>query len=149
MRKSTTVTVTLLAGLMLTSCCIGMGGCGRSPSPDRAWYDANGNRIQEKWKTDAGGNKLLDQQGRPVPDPHVPYDSYHRPWVYENGAWVPLPVPTTSHSSSRSSGSWWGRSGYRTFSSGGSSSPSPSHSSTPSSISRGGFGSTGSGSVSS
>jgi hypothetical protein len=151
MRKSTSVTVTLLAGLVLTSCCISMSGCGRSPSPDRTWYDASGNRIQEKWKTDAGGNKLLDEQGRPIPDPHVPYDSHHRPWVYENGAWVPLPVPVSTRSSSSSRRSWfWGGSGsgYRSFSSGGSSS-SPSHSSTPSSISRGGFGSTGSGSVSS
>lgn len=147
MRKSSSVTVTLLAGLMLTSCCVSMAGCGRSPSPDRNWYDSAGNRIVEKWKTDTAGNKLLDDKGQPIPDPHVPYDSYRRPWVYEGGAWVPLPVPVTSRSSLyRSGSSWWGGSGYRTFSSGGSSS-SPSRTSTPSSISRGGFGSTGSGSV--
>jgi hypothetical protein len=142
MRKSSSVTVTLLAGLMLTSCCVGMNGCGRAPLRDRNWYDQAGNRIEEKWKADAAGNKLLDDKGRPIPDPHVPYDRYHRPWVY-SGAWVPLPPPAGSRSYSRSGSSWWGGSGYRGFSSGGSSSPSHSPGS---SISRGGFGSTGHGS---
>jgi hypothetical protein len=147
MRKSTSVTVTLLAGLMLTSCCVSMGGCGRA-SPDRHWYDEAGNRVEEKWKTDAGGNKLLDDKGRPIPDPHVPYDRYRRPWVYDGTAWVPLPPPAGSRTYHRSGSSWWAGSGsgYRGFSSGGTS--SPSHTS-GSSISRGGFGSTGSGSVSS
>jgi hypothetical protein len=144
MRKSSSITVTILAGLMLTGCCLNTAGCGRSPSADRTWYDANGNAIPERWKTDAAGNRVLDAQGRPIPDPHVPYDRHRRPWIYENGAWVPLPVPMSSGSSHRTSRSWWGGSGYRSFSSGGSSSPSPSHSS--SSIGRGGFGSTGSGS---
>lgn len=151
MRRSRTITLTVLTGLMLTACCITMPGCGRgSSAPDHTWYDASGNRIQERWKLDANGNKVLDAQGRPIPDPHVPYDRHHRPWVFVNGAWAPLAPPAGSYSRSRSSTWLWGGSGARTTTSGGGGSSSPSRtSSSPSSISRGGFGSTGSGSSSS
>jgi uncharacterized membrane protein YgcG len=148
MRKSQSITITVLAGLMLTACCVSMSGWGRHREPDHTWYDANGNRIAEKWKTDAGGHKLLDAQGRPIPDPHVPYDRYHRPWVFVNGVWAPLQPPDDSSGSSSSTSHsyyprpwfFWGGSGYRSFGSGSSRS-----SSSPSSISRGGFGSTGHG----
>jgi hypothetical protein len=151
MRSSRTITVTLLSALMLSSCCYGMRHRGR----DNTWYDASGNAIAERYKTDAQGNLLRDIEGRPIPDPDVPRDRWGRPWVFVSGAWQPLAPLTGSSSSSssyRSSGISWfgGGSGYRSFSSpsgssfGGSSSPS-----SPSSISRGGFGSTGTGSVSS
>jgi hypothetical protein len=155
MRKSRAITITLLSTLMLTACCVSMSGCrgGGHAAPDHTWYDSTGNRIEERWKTDEHGNKLLDAEGRPIPDPHVPYDPYHRPWVFTNGVWAPLPPPAGSSTSHRSSsGSWlWGGSGYRSTSSGpsyrsttgGSVSPSHSSSSGSSSISRGGFGSTG------
>ena len=163
MRKSRSITLTVLAGLMLTGCCLTSYGCGGRrppPPPDHSWYDAHGNRIEQRWKTDEHGKPAVDEQGRPIPDPHVPYDNYGRPWVYTNGAWAPLPVPVTA---SRSSSGWWlwGGSGYRSTGgssyrpSGGSgsstispsrSSASPSSSSSSSSISRGGFGSTGAGS---
>ncbi len=135
MRMSQGITVTLLAGLLLTGCLC--GGCGQR-SRDCAWYNANGHQIEEKWKTDANGKK--------VPDPH-PYDRYGHPWEYDsNGDLVP-PVPPAG-SSYRSSGSsglfFWGGSGYRSTSSGTSyRSGSGSSSSSSSSISRGGFGSTG------
>jgi hypothetical protein len=152
MRRSRAITLTVLAGLMLTACCITLPGCGRrsASAPDHTWYDANGNAIPEKWKTDQQGNRLLDEQGRPIPDPHVPYDRYHRPWVFTGGVWAPLPPPAGTTSSSSRTGSWlWGGSGYRSFGSGSGSWSSPSRSSSsPSSISRGGFGSTGSGSSS-
>lgn len=153
MRKSRAITVTLLSALMLTACCVSMSGCGRRPPPppDHTWYDQSGNRIPEKWKTNADGTRALDAGGHPIPDPHVPYDRYHRPWVFINGAWGPQPPPAGSSSSSHRSSSWlWGGSGYRsssggsgyrttggTTSGGGVSAPSGS------SISRGGFGSTG------
>jgi hypothetical protein len=167
MRKSRAITLTVLAGLMLT-CCIAAPSCFHS-EPDRTWYDENGNAIEEKWQTDANGNKMLDAEGRPIPSPHVPYDRHHRPWVFVGGVWGP-PVPpmgtrTSSYSSpSRSSSSWGSSSSYRSFSSGSSSSTSsPSRTSTstpsrsssspstssPSSVSRGGFGTTGAGSSSS
>ena len=148
MRMSRTLTFTILTALMLTACCITMPGCRRGP-PDHTWYDANGNVIAEKWKTDPSGNKLLDDQGRPIPDPHVPYDRYHQQWVFVGGAWVP-PAPPAGSSYSRSRpGLWlWGGSGYRST---GSSSyrPAVGSGSSGSSISRGGFGSTGSSSSSS
>jgi hypothetical protein len=154
MRKSRAITITLLSSLMLTACCVSMSGCGGRSAPDHTWYDASGNRIEERWKTDANGNKVLDAEGRPVPDPHVPYDRYHRPWVYTNGVWAPMPPPAGSSSSTRRSGTGlflWGGSGYRSTSSSpsyrsptGSGSFSPSRSSSSSSsIGRGGFGSTG------
>jgi hypothetical protein len=148
---SRAITVTVLAGVMLTGCCLFSPGCGR-PAPDHAWYDANGNVVEEKWKTDANGNKLLDAEGRPIPDPHVPYDRHQRPWVFTNGVWAPLTPPSWSSSSrSSSSSSWWRGSSYRSSSSSPSYRPalgSPSSSSS-SSISRGGFGTTGLGSSSS
>lgn len=156
MRMSRTITVTLLSAAMLTACCVSMSGCGRRPAaPDHTWYDASGNRVEERWKTDANGNRVLDDAGRPIPDPHVPYDSYHRPWVYGNGVWAPLPPPAGSSSSGSSHrsgpGLWlWGGSGYRSTtsspayrSSGGSSIGGGSSAPSGSSISRGGFGSTG------
>ena len=157
MRKSRAITLTVLSALMLTACCVTMPGCGRGRAgPDHTWYDAQGNRIEERWKTDANGNKLLDKDGRPIPDPHVPYDRYHRPWVFVGGAWAPLAPPAGSSSYSRSRSSSWlfGGSGYRStggssYSPSGGSSPSRSSTSSPSSISRGGFGSTGMGSSSS
>lgn len=148
MRKSRTITLTVLSGLVLTACCVSMAGCGGRAAPDHTWYDANGNRIEERWKTDANGNKLLDAEGRPIPDPHVPYDRYHRPWAFTSGVWAPLPPPAGSSSRSRSSSWLWGGSGYRSTTSGpsyrstGGGSSSPARSAT-SSISRGGFGSTG------
>lgn len=155
MRMSRAITVTLLSAALLTACCVSMSGCGRRAAPDHTWYDASGNPVEQKWKTDANGQQLRDAEGRPIPDPQVPYDRYHRPWVYTNGVWAPLPPPTTSSGSSYRSGSpglWlWGGSGYRTTtsspayrSSGGSSSSSGGTSApSGSSISRGGFGSTG------
>jgi hypothetical protein len=135
------ITLTVLAGLMLTAC-LATGGCGRGRQPDHTWYDSGGNAIAEKWTTDAGGKR--------VPDPH-PYDRYGRQWVYDaDGNLVPLPPPGGY---SRSPGLWlWGGSGYRSYSTGpsyrsgggSSSSPSRSSSSSSSSVSRGGFGSTGS-----
>jgi hypothetical protein len=164
MWKSRAITVTLLSSLMLTACCVSMSGCGSGghAAPDHTWYDANGNRIEERWKTDEHGNRVLDAEGRLIPDPHVPYDPYHRPWVYTSGVWAPLPPPAGSSTAHRSTGLWlWGGSGYRSTSSGpsyrsttGGGSYSPSHSSSSgsssgsSSISRGGFGSTGSSSSS-
>jgi hypothetical protein len=147
MRRSRTITVTLLAGLMLTGCCVFSPGCGHS-QPDHTWYDASGNAIEEKWKTDAGGAKMLDAEGRPIPDPHVPYDRYHRPWVFANGVWAPLPPPSSwsSRSSSSSSSSWWRSPSYRGPSSTSSSYRGAVGSPSPSSIGRGGFGTTGLGS---
>jgi hypothetical protein len=135
MRRSRTITLTVLAGLMLTACCV------RAPfgrrSADHTWYDASGNRIDERWRTDEKGNKALDAQGRPIPEPGVPYDRYHRPWVFTGGAWAPLPPPGGSSTRSRT-GSWlWGGSGYRSGTTG------TSYRSGSSTISRGGFGSTG------
>lgn len=167
MRKSRAITLTVLAGLMLTGCCLTTVGCGgrrHAPPPDHTWYDASGNAIPEKWKADEQGNRVLDANGRPIPDPDVPRDRYGRPWVYENGVWTPPPSPAGAYSSSSSSSSsshsysshpgvWiWGGSGYRSTGGTsyrpaagvGSSSSSASRSSGPSSISRGGFGSTGS-----
>ena len=168
MRKSREITLTVLSGLMLTGCCITSRGCGKRGSstssaqqyepPDRTWYDANGNVIPEKWKTDAQGNRVLDVEGRPIPEPGVPYDRHHRPWAYTNHVWAPLLVPIAYSSLSRSSSWLTGSSGYRssgtttTYRSGtGSGSSSVGSSSPPSgsSISRGGFGSTGSSSSSS
>ncbi len=148
MRASRSITVTLLSALMLSSCCYGVYHRGR----DRTWYDANGNAVVEKYKTDAQGNQLRDAEGRPIPDPDVPRDRYGRPWVFVNGAWQPQAPPAGSSSSSSyrsgsslwfSSGSSGGSSGYRSFSS------SSGSSTGSSSISRGGFGSTGMGSSSS
>lgn len=119
------ITVTLLSGLLLTAC-LTTGGCGRR-SRDYTWYDAAGNVIPEKWK---------DQNGKRVPDPH-PYDRYHHLWVYDSSGNLVPPAPPAG-SGSRSF-LFWGGSGYRTFS--GSSSGSGGSSS---SISRGGFGTSGS-----
>ncbi|MCI0703536.1 MAG: hypothetical protein L0241_20845 [Planctomycetia bacterium] len=143
MRRSSAITVTILGSLLLT-CCLNTGGCGRrsASAPDYNWYDKSGNRIEERWKTDDQGNKLLDDQGRTIPLPHVPYDRDHREWVYQNGAWVPLPPPG-GRSSSRTGGFFFfGGSGYRS----GSGSSVGSGGSSRSSISRGGFGTTGFGS---
>ncbi len=169
MRKSRAITLAVLAGWTLTGCCITSLGCGKRGSstgpryepPDHTWYDADGNKITEKWKTDEQGNRVLDEQGRPIPEPGVPYDRLHRPWVHTNGVWSPLPILIAHSLSSGSRSSSWfsGGSGYRTsgttttYRSGtgsgstsiGSSSAAPSGSS----ISRGGFGSTGSSSSSS
>jgi hypothetical protein len=124
------ITTTLLAGLLLTGCIT--GGC-RSRARDYNWYDSHGNRIEQKWKTDADGKQ--------VPDPH-PYDRYGRPWVYDaNGELVPQSPPAGS--GYRSGGLFlWGGSGYRSTGSG-----TSYRSGSGSSISRGGFGSTGSSSV--
>lgn len=152
MWRSRTITVTLLSALVLTTCCISMSGCGRRqpPPPDHTWYDASGNPVAEKWKTNADGTRMLDANGHPIPDPHVPYDRYHRPWVFVNGAWAPQAPPASSYSSSRSSTWLWGGSGYRSTSSsssyrsvGGGSSSGGTSAPSGSSISRGGFGSTG------
>lgn len=147
MRASRSVTVTLLSALMLSSCCYGMWHRGRAR--DHTWYDARGNVMVEKYKTDAQGVPLRDAAGRTIPDPDVPRDRYGNSWIFVNGAWQPQAPPRSSSSSSsyRSGGSLFGgssssssssSSSYRTFSSSGGSSSSSS-----SSISRGGFGSTG------
>lgn len=122
------ITLTVLSGLVLTAC-VTARGCGRRV--DHTWYDAHGNRIAENWRTDADGKR--------VPDPH-PYDRYGHQWVYDvNGNLVPpAPPPGSSY---RSGGGvfLWGGSGYRSTSSG------TSYRSTSSpSVTRGGFGSTGS-----
>jgi hypothetical protein len=120
------ITVTLLSGLMLTTC-ITSRGCHHAP--DHTWYDAQGHAIAENWKTDASGKR--------IPDPH-PYDRYGRQWVYDaNGVLMPLPPPVGPRYHSTS---WiWGGSGYRSYSSG-----SSSHSSgSSSSVRSGGFGSIG------
>ncbi len=169
MRKSRAITLTVLSGLLLTGCCVVSPGCGRRGSstsgtgqryepPDHTWYDANGNAIPEKWKTDEAGNRVLDAEGRPVPEPHVPYDRHHRPWTYSNGVWAPILIPIatgSSYSSSRSSSWLSGGSGYRSttttpaYRSSSGTGSSSIGSSSSSSISRGGFGSTGSSSSSS
>lgn len=173
MRMSRKITLTLLGGLTLTGC-LAASGCGpaggrpdpaEAPEPpDRTWYDDNGNVIPEKWKTDAQGNRVLDEEGRPIPEPTVPRDRHGRPWVYSNGMWGPLVVLASSphyRSPARSSSFLTGGSGYRSTSttttyrapSGtGSSSFRSAPSSAPasgSSITRGGFGSTGSGAAAS
>lgn len=164
MRKSRAITLTVLTGLTLTGCCLTTLGCGRGGSssgqryepPDRTWYDANGNPIPERWKTDAEGNRALDAEGRPIPEPGVPYDRQHRPWAYTDGAWAPLLVPVMGGSSYRPSrsGAWlFGGSGYRSSNTtpayrSGSGTGSRPVGSSSSSISRGGFGSTGSSSSS-
>lgn len=156
MRASRSVTVTLLSALMLSSCCYGMWHRGRAR--DHTWYDARGNVMVEKYKTDAQGVPLRDSAGRTIPDPDVPRDRYGNSWIFVNGAWQPQAPPGSSSSSSyRSSSSLFSggsssSSGYRTFSSSGGSSSSSSvfgGSSSSSSISRGGFGSTGTGGSSS
>lgn len=166
MRKSRAITLTVLTGLTLTGCCLTSLGCGRRGTsttgpqqyepPDHTWYDAAGNPIPERWKTDERGNRVLDAEGRPIPEPGVPYDRHHRPWAYSGGVWAPILVPIApgpSYSRSSSSGSWiTGGSGYRSMNStpayrSGSGTGTSSVGSSPpagSSISRGGFGSTGS-----
>lgn len=130
------VTTTILAGLLLTSC-ITARGCGGSRARDYTWYDAHGHKISENWTVDSSGKR--------VPDPY-PHDRYGRPWVYdENGNLVPQEPPAGSRHRSGGGGLFfWGGSGYRSGSSGSSYSPGRSGSG-PSSISRGGFGSTGMG----
>lgn len=121
------ITLTVLSGLVLTAC-LTTGGCRRGP--DYAWYDADGNRIAENWKTDATGKR--------VPDPH-PRDRYGNLWVY-NAAGELVPPAPPAGSRWRSGGGWfWGGSGYRS----GGSSTSYRSGSSGSSVSRGGFGSTG------
>jgi hypothetical protein len=154
MRKSRAITLTVLSTLMLTGCCVSMSGCGRRPPPDHTWHDASGNPVPEKWKTDEHGNRLLDANGHPIPEP-FPHDRDGRPWVYDsNSVLVPPPSPTGSYHSRPGMVWLWGGSGYR--STGGSSyrpgvgTSSPGRTSTSSapsgsSISRGGFGSTGMG----
>lgn len=129
MRMSRGITLTVLSGLVLTAC-LTTGGCRRRP--DYTWYDAHRHVIAENWKTDAGGKR--------VPDPH-PYDRYGRLWVYDAAGNLVPPAPPAG-SSYRASPLWfWGGSGYR---SGGSTTSYRSGASTSSSsISRGGFGSTG------
>ena len=178
MRKSRAITLTVLGGLTLSGCCLASLGCGKSEQHDASaepsepvdnnWYDEHGNAVPEKWKTDGNGNRVLDAEGRPIPEPSVPYDRHHRPWVWSNGTWIPLilmsravpgvPYNTPMRSHSSSSSSWLsGGSGYRststttTYRAG---TGTGSHAVTPSapsgsSISRGGFGSTGSSSSSS
>lgn len=131
MRMSSGITVTLLSGLMLTAC-LTSGGCGRR-QPDHTWYDAQGHAISENWKTDATGKQ--------IPDPY-PHDRYGREWVYDsNGLLMPLPPPTgpTYHPAYW----WWGGTGYRSTSSGTSYRSGSPGAPSSSSISRGGFGSTG------
>ncbi|VTR98644.1 unnamed protein product [Gemmata massiliana] len=182
MRMSRTITLKLLGGLTLSGCCLASLGCGQKAQEqhevsteqqdpaDFKWYDEQGKEITEKWKTDEHGNRVLDAEGRPIPEPSVPYDRHHRPWVWSNGAWIPLilmsravphaPYSAPMHSHSSSSSSWLsGGSGYRTSSTtttyrAGTGTGSRSVTPTPSapagsSISRGGFGSTGSSSSSS
>ena len=141
MRMSQGITLTILAGIVLTTC-LTTGGCRRSVPRDRTWYDTNGHAISENWK--------VDEHGKRVPEPH-PRDRYGQPWVYDSEGNLVPPAPpagTSSSSSSMSRGSsffFLGGSGYRSISSGSSfRSGSGSSSSSPSSISRGGFGSTGS-----
>lgn len=131
MRMSQGITLTVLAGLLLTGCLT--GGCGRR-SRDHTWYNANGHPIEEKWKTDADGKR--------VPDPH-PYDRHGHPWVYNSSGELEPPAPPAG-SSHRSGGLFlWGGTGYRSMNSGSSYRSGSTSSSSSSSISRGGFGSTG------
>ena len=135
MRMSRGITLTLLGAATLSACVCAVPWGRRHP--DRTWHDAAGNPIAENWKT--------DETGKRVPDPH-PHDRYGRPWVYDaEGNLVP-PPPAGSSSTGRSYVPlWlWGGSGYRSYggspprpSSGPAARPAPS-------ISRGGFGSTGS-----
>lgn len=169
MRKSRTITLTVLAGLTLTGCSLASLGCGKRDAhtpessaqqyepPDHTWFDEDGNPVPEKWKTDDQGNR--------VPAHGVPHDRYGRPWVHSGGIWAPLLIPVGYSAPYRAparSSSWLtGGSGYRTSNTtttyragagtGSSSVASPHSSSAPagSSISRGGLGSTGSSSGSS
>ena len=134
------ITVTLLTGVLLTAC-LTSRGCGRRRAPDYTWHDSAGNRITQKWKTDAAGQFVLDPNGRKIPEPH-PYDSYGNAWVYDSsGSLVPPAPPAGSSSGSSRSGFFWGGSGYRSSgSSSYSTSSSSSSSSSSSATSRGGFG---------
>ncbi|MDY3554474.1 DUF1190 domain-containing protein [Gemmata sp. JC717] len=186
---SRTITLKLLTGLTLTGC-LTASGCGQSDDGpreqtaadanepvDETWYDENGNAVQPQWKVDEQGNRVLDGEGRPVPEPGIPRDRHGHLWVYHHGMWVPPIVVFGSayrtgpvyHSAPARSSSWTsGGSGYRTPNTttpyrapsgtgshpvhAATSSPSSVASTKPpsgSSISRGGFGSTGSASASS
>jgi len=140
---SGTITVTLLAGLVLTAC-LTSRGCGRHRL-DSTWRDSTGQPMPEKWKTDTDCKFVLDANGRKLPDPH-PRDNFGQLWVYDaNGNLVPPAPPRTStHYYSSYGPSWfWGGNGYRSYSSG-SPSPSPSPSSPrPAAVTTGGFGHTG------
>jgi hypothetical protein len=134
MRMSKGITLTILAGIVLTAC-LTTGGCRRSGARDHTWYDANGRAISENWK--------IDENGKRVPDPY-PRDRYGKPWVYDSDGNLVPPAPPAGTSSSSPRAIpffFWGGSGYRSSSSG---SSFRSGSGSSSSISRGGFGSTGS-----
>ncbi|AWM36463.1 hypothetical protein GobsT_57320 [Gemmata obscuriglobus] len=195
MKMSRTITLKLLTGLTLTGC-LTASGCGGAQDDtheqaaadanepvDETWYDESGNAVQPQWKVDEQGNRVLDAEGRPVPEPGIPRDRHGHLWVYHHGVWVPPIVVfgpayrtgpvyhggTVYHSAPARSSSWVsGGSGYRTPStttpyrapSGTGSHPVHTAPSAPSSvagakppsgssITRGGFGSTGSASASS
>ncbi|MBY0460271.1 MAG: hypothetical protein K2V38_23390, partial [Gemmataceae bacterium] len=134
MRQSRAITLKLLASLTLTGGSLAaVTGCGGEPQPapepevaeaqpaeepDTTWYDADGNAIPEKWKTDEQGERVLDAEGRPIPQPGVPYDRHGRPWVYHNGSWIPhLLFIHHTVGPVRTSSPWpSGSSGYRTTS---------------------------------
>jgi len=139
-RMTRAISLTLLGAATLTACLCLAPGCNRRAPPDHTWYDVGGKAIPEAWTTDAAGKR--------VPSPH-PHDRRGRPWVYDaNGTLVPLADDSTTgthsaYSSHRSSGAgWlWGGSGFRSW--GGSSAGSPGARSGASSVSHGGFGSSG------
>lgn len=169
MRKSRSVAVKLLGAAVLSTGC-GRPNPPPAPAPalapapvqiqhaepvDWTWHDAAGRPIEERW--------ALDEDWQLAPSPH-PCDARGRPWVWdEYGLLVPLalvePTSTTGALAHSTSGGTTTQptyhrrttfvpiiigsssSGYRTFSS-----PAPvGRPSAPgsSTISRGGFGSTG------
>jgi hypothetical protein len=105
MRKSKAITLSLLG--LGTGLSYGCGGSDPAPTPapvavepvaerpaddapadpvfepDDTWFDADGRPIPTEWKEDADGQRVPAQQ---------PYDRFGRPWTRdEGGNWVPPP----------------------------------------------------------
>jgi len=132
-RKSGAITLALLGGLLLTGCLC--GGCGGGTPRYRTLYDKQHHVVpRERWiGPDGQPVELYDANGNPVPPDEV-RSAYNTPASYSSG-WRPGPGFF-----------YFGRPWYAGRSWGGSSSGSGSSNfgkSSPSSISRGGFGGTG------
>lgn len=135
MRKSTSISLAILGGIMLTSCLC--GGCGGGSPRYRTLYDKQHNVVpRDRWLgPDGQPVELYDENGNPVPADEV-RSAYSTPTSHSSSSRSrPGPgffVFSSPWSSSRS----WGSS---------SRSSSGSHfgSSSSGSVSRGGFGSSG------